>query len=148
MIGMSRRAALWLLGGGVASLGVAYAGVRSFSDEDLVRVVLERYLGRFEMTDDHLRAFVLSFKARHPWNFPTGKLADAATLLERLRLAPAARRLLPQDDARRLERFERWLLADFHLVTDFPWRGTPDDPVHFTGAHAGCVNPFANLEMA
>jgi len=148
MIGMSRRAALWLLGGGAASLGVGYAAVRSFSDEDLARAVLERYLGPFEMTDDHLRAFLLAFKARHPWNFPTEKLADAATLAERLGLAAAARRLLPQDDARRLERFERWLLAEFHLVTDFSWRGSPDDPVRFTGAQVGCVNPFANLETA
>jgi hypothetical protein len=145
MIGISRRAVLGLLAGGVASTGLAYAAIRSFSDEDLVRATLQKYLGDFQMTDDHLRAFVLEFQKRNPWDFPTEKLADASTLLERLRLATAARTLLPEHDAQRLERFERWLLTDFHLLTDYVWRSAPHDPVRFVGSQY-CVNPFANFE--
>ena len=42
MIEISRRSALAIMAGGVVSTGVAYAAVSSFSDEDLVRVTLEK----------------------------------------------------------------------------------------------------------
>lgn len=147
MTRISRRAMLVLMASGVASTGFGYAAVRSFSDLDLARATLEKYLGALSITDDHLRAFVLDFQKRNPWDFPRGKLADASTLLERLRLGAVARALLPENAAQRLEQFERWLLADFHLVTDFAWRSAPSDPVQYTGSQH-CVNPFANFESA
>ncbi|UWU17031.1 hypothetical protein N2599_29980 (plasmid) [Rhizobium sullae] len=147
MIRFSRRMVLALMASGVASTGFGYAAMRSFSDVDLARATLEKYLGELNITDDHLRAFVLDFQKRNPWDFPTGKLADASTLLERLRLGAVARPLLPENAAQRLEQFERWLLADFHLLTDFAWRSAPDDPVQYTGSQH-CVNPFANFESA
>lgn len=142
---VSRRTVLALAAGGLASTGLAYAAMRSFSELDMVRATLERYLGSLNITDDHLRAFMLEFRKRNPWDFPTEKLADASTLFERLRLADLARPLLPGDPARRLERFERLLLADFHLLTDYAWRNGPDDPITYSGSQH-CVNPFANFE--
>ncbi|TIQ01595.1 MAG: hypothetical protein E5X57_34300, partial [Mesorhizobium sp.] len=59
MIKVSRRAALAIMAGGVASTGLAYATVSSLSDEDLVRVTLERYFGRLNMRIEHLQQFVL-----------------------------------------------------------------------------------------
>jgi hypothetical protein len=147
MIRISRRTVLVLVACGVASTGFGYTAMRSFSDVDLARATLEKYLGELNITDDHLRAFVLAFQKRNPWDFPTGKLADASTFLERLRLGAVARQLLPENAAQRLERFERWLLADFHLLTDFALRSAPGDPVQYTGSQY-CVNPFANVEQA
>lgn len=144
---VSRRTVLALAAGGLASTGLAYAAVRSFSDLDTARATLERYLGNLNITDDHLRAFVLEFQRRNPWDFPTEKLADATTLFERLHIGDVARPLLPDDPAQRLERFERLLLADFHLLTDYAWRRGPDDPITYAGSQH-CVNPFANFESA
>jgi hypothetical protein len=146
MMKVSRRTLLWLLGSGLASLGAGYAALRSFSDEDLVRLVLERYLGRLNMAEQDLQAFAMEFRQRGAWRVPNAKLADAATLLETLGLAPEARRWLPDDKSLQLESFERWLLADFYLATDFAWRSAGDDPVHFTGAEF-CMNPFARFEF-
>jgi hypothetical protein len=145
MKGISRRTVLALAAGGLASTGLAYAAVRSFSDVDVVRATLERYLGDMNMSDDHLRAFMVEFRKRNPWDFPTEKLADATTLFERLKVGDVVRPLLPGDAAQRLERFERLLLADFHLLTDYAWRSGPGDPVTYSGSQH-CVNPFANFE--
>ena len=54
MIEISRRSALAVMAGGVVSTGVAYATVSSFSDEDLVRVTLEKYLGKLNIRIEHL----------------------------------------------------------------------------------------------
>lgn len=144
MIEVTRRSALAILAGGVASTGVAYAAVSSFSDEDLVRVTLEKYLGRLNMRVEHLQQFVLEFRNRNPWIFPSEKLGDAVTLLERTKLG-RARGLLPQRKQHDLTHFDRWAVAEFHMLTDYAWRSSPDDPIRFTGWHP-CTNPFATLD--
>jgi hypothetical protein len=145
MIEVTRRSALAILAGGVASTGVAYAAVSSFSDEDLVRVTLEKYLGRLNMRIEHLQQFALEFRNRNPWVFPSEKLSDAVTLVEELKLGGAARRLLPQQKREDLLQFDRWVIAEFHMLTDYAWRSSPDDPIRFTGWHS-CTNPFATLD--
>jgi len=144
MIEISRRSALAIMAGGVVSTGVAYAAVSSFSDEDLVRVTLEKYLGRLNIRIEHLQQFVLEFRNRNPWIFPSEKLSDAVTLVEELKLG-AARRLLPQQKREYLGHFDRWVVAEFHMLTDYAWRSSPNDPIRFTGWQS-CTNPFANLE--
>lgn len=143
---ISRRSALAVMAGGVVSTGVAYAAVSSFSDEDLVRVTLEKYLGRLNIRIEHLQQFVLEFRNRNPWIFPSQKLSDAVTLVEELKLG-AARRLLPQQKRDDLVHFDRWVIAEFHMLTDYAWRSSPNDPIRFTGWQS-CTNPFANLEPA
>ena len=144
MIEVSRRSALAIVAGGVVSTGVAFAAVSSFSDEDLVRVTLEKYLGRLNIRIEHLQQFVLEFRNRNPWIFPSDKLSDAVTLVEELKLG-AVRRLLPQDKREDLIQFDRWVIAEFHMLTDYAWRSSPNDPIRFTGWQS-CTNPFANLE--
>jgi hypothetical protein len=144
MTKVSRRAALAIMAGGVASTGIAYATVSSLSDEDLVRVTLERYFGRLNMRIEHLQQFVLEFQKRNPWIFPNTKLGDAVTLLEELKLG-AARRFLPEQKKEDLRHFDRWVIAEFHMLTDYARRSSPADPVRFTGWQP-CTNPFANLE--
>lgn len=144
MIEVTRRSALAILAGGVASTGVAYAAVASFSDEDLVRVTLEKYLGPLNMRIEHLQQFVLEFRNRNPWIFPSEKLGDAITLLETTRLGQA-RGLLPKQKRRDLRHFDRWTVAEFHMLTDYAWRSSPDDPIRFTGWQS-CTNPFATLD--
>jgi len=144
MINISRRAALALMAGGVASTGIAYAAVSSFSDEDLVRVSLERYLGTLNMRIEHLQQFVLEFRNRNPWVFPNEKLGNAVTLLETVKLGDT-RRLLPREKRRDIRHFDRRVIAEFHMLTDYAWRSSPNDPIRFTGWQP-CTNPFANLE--
>jgi hypothetical protein len=144
MIDISRRSALAIMAGGVVSTGVAYAAVSSFSDEDLVRVTLEKYLGKLNIRIEHLQQFVLEFRNRNPWNFPSEKLSDAVTLVEELKLG-VARRLLPRQKREDLVHFDRWVIAEFHMLTDYAWRSSPNDPIRFTGWQS-CTNPFANLE--
>jgi hypothetical protein len=145
MMKITRRAALAFVAGGVASTGIAYAAVSSLSDEDLVRVTLEKYLGKLNMRIEHLQQFVLEFRNRNPWTFPNEKLSDAVTLLEELKLG-AARRLLPKEKREDLVNFDRWVIAEFHMLTDYAWRSSPSDPIRFTGWQP-CTNPFANFEM-
>ena len=57
---ISRRTNSLLAGAGFISIGIGYAAVRSFSDEDLVRATLEKHLGDLNITADHLR--------RSSWN--------------------------------------------------------------------------------
>ena len=54
---ITRRTALAILAGGIASTGIAAAAVSSFSNEDLVRVTLERYFGPLNMRIEHLQQF-------------------------------------------------------------------------------------------
>jgi hypothetical protein len=117
------------LGGAVAFSGASYAAVRSYDDLDLVRAALDRYLEAFEISDHHLRAFMLAHRQRYPWNFPSG-------------LGSAARALLPDDDRQQVERFERWLLADFHLLTTYPQRAETANTVYYLQSQL-CTNPFA-----
>ncbi|TPK36031.1 hypothetical protein [Mesorhizobium sp. B2-5-3] len=145
MIEISRRSALAVMAGGVVSTGIAYAAVSSFSDEDLVRVTLEKYFGKLNMRIEHLQQFVLAFRDRNPWIFPSKKLSDAVTLLEETRLGKA-RALLPEQKRQDLLHFDRWLIAEFHMLTDYAWRSSPGDPIRFTGWQP-CTNPFANLEQ-
>ena len=144
MMKITRRAALAVMAGGVASTGIAYAAVSSLSDEDLVRVTLEKYFGKLNMRIEHLQQFVLEFSNRNPWIFPSTKVADAVTLLETVKLGEA-RRLLPREKRRYLRHFDRVVLAEFHMLTDYAWRSSPNDPIRFTGWQS-CTNPFANLE--
>ncbi|WP_407067751.1 hypothetical protein [Mesorhizobium sp. CU2] len=141
---INRRTALAILAGGVASTGIAAAAVSSFSDEDLIRVTLERYFGSLNMRIEHLQQFALEFRNRNPWVFPSDRLADAVTLAETVKLGEA-RELLPRQKRRDLRHFDRWVIAEFHMLTDYAWRSSPNDPIRFTGWHP-CTNPFANLE--
>jgi len=144
MIELTRRSVLAIMAGGVASTGVAFAAVSSFSEEDLIRVTLEKYLGRLNMRIEHLQQFVLEFRNRNPWIFPSQKLGDAITLLEKAKLGQA-RGLLPRQKQRALRHFDRWIVAEFHMLTDYAWRSSPDDPIRFTGWQS-CTNPFAKLD--
>lgn len=144
MIEVTRRSALAIMAGGLASTGIAYAAVSSFSDEDLIRVTLEKYLGRLNIRKEHLEQFALEFRNRNPWIFPSEKLSDAITLLETAKLGHA-RELLPRQKRRDLRHFDRWVVAEFHMLTDYAWRSSPNDPIRFT-AWQSCTNPFATLD--
>ncbi|MBN9222035.1 MAG: hypothetical protein J0I79_29185 [Mesorhizobium sp.] len=144
MIKVTRRSVLAIMAGGVASTGIAYAAVSSFSDEDLIRVTLEKYLGRLSIRKEHLEQFVLEFRNRNPWIFPSKKLSNGITLLETAKLGHA-RELLPRRKRRDLRHFDRWVVTEFHMLTDYAWRSSPNDPIRFTGWHS-CTNPFATLD--
>ncbi|MFC0199397.1 hypothetical protein [Paracoccus rhizosphaerae] len=141
---LSRRVLLAMLAGGTlaAAGGVAFVG--TLSDEDLAHAILERYLGPIRMASEDRAAFLAAVRDQRPWLFPAEKLAAFYGVAERLDLTEMARRNLPGERGRILENFERHLLGDFLLLTDFAFRTTAEDQVHFLGRTA-CLNPFASF---
>jgi hypothetical protein len=141
---LSRRSTFAFLGGGALALGGGVTFVATMSDEELVHAVLERHLGRLEMTKEDIAAFLSDFRERRPWLFPSGKLATVYGVAERLDIADITREKLPGGRGDDLERFERHLLGEFHAKTDVAFRSSIEDPIQYLGSGA-CLNPFATF---
>lgn len=141
---LSRRSTFAFLGGGVLALGGSVVFIATMSDEELVHTVLERHLGPLEIADEDLAAFLLDFREKRPFLFPSGKLATVYGVAETFDIANITRENLPGGRGDDLERFERHLLGEFHAKTDFSLRSSEEEPVHFLGPTA-CLNPFAVL---
>ena len=141
---LSRRVLLAILGGGTLAAVGGVAFVAALSDEDLAHAILERHLGPIRMAQEDRAEFLAAVRDQRPWLFPPEKLAAFYGVAERLDLSEMARRNLPGERRRILEDFERHLLGDFHLLTDFAFRNTAQDEVHYLGRTA-CLNPFASF---
>lgn len=141
---ISRRTALAMMGGGIAASGAGIALVAPLSDEDLVRAVLERHLGRLEIDGADIAAFLSDFRDMRPWLFPPVKLATVYGLAERFNVEDLTRKALPGGQGEDITRFERHLLAEFFASTDVAFRSSPKDRVTYLGPSA-CLNPFAEF---
>ena len=141
---LSRRTTLALLGSGAVAIGGGVALVATLSDEELVRMVLERHLGRIVIEDDEISAFLSDFRDSQPWMFPPTKLAAFYGTAERLGVPAIARNALPQDRQQDLERFERHLLGRFHMTTDVAFRRSVSEQIRYLG-YGPCQNPFAEF---
>lgn len=144
---LTRRAAIGVIAGGAATATTGYVFVRFPTDKDLVLNVLERYLGPIVISPEDLAAFTDYFWARRANVTPGPPLSYARRAAEGLGLQDTLASTLNVDRAAALERFDRWVLAEFHTVTDIGWRNDPADPVIFIGPQA-CLNPFARFDMA
>ncbi len=139
---LSRRSTFALLGGGALALGSGITFVATMSDEELVHAVLERHLGPLKMANEDMAAFLSDFRESRPWLFPPKKLSALYEVAEKLKISNVMRENLPGSRGEDLERFERHLLGEFHIKTDFSFRSSEDEPVHYLGPTA-CLNPFA-----
>jgi hypothetical protein len=142
--GVTRRGLLISMGGLAAALGV---GAASLTDEGFLRDTLHRLVGRFEMAPDQFAAFAQDFRAAY-YELDTIK-ALPFRASERLGAAPVVERLAPHAVLSKLEAFERRLLTDFTMATDYLSLQADDPtrdatPVSYFGLQ-GCSNPFANL---
>lgn len=130
--------------GGAAIAVASSAGwtVATASTSSHVRMILEKYLGPINIDELHLHAFAAAF-AKQKQHFMLGrKLALAAQAAMTAGLDGPFRSIIGEKDLQELERFERLLLGDFHVMTDYPWRENAGDPIRFVNA-PGCQNPFA-----
>ncbi|WAJ27055.1 hypothetical protein [Antarcticirhabdus aurantiaca] len=146
---ITRRGLLMGLGG-IAAAAVLGGGAASMTDEDFLRSTLHRLVGRFEMTSDQFAAFTQSFRAGYP------ELATVKMLPFRVSEQFGASSLLdsiaPQAILSKVETFERRLLTEFIMSTDYlplyeekPNQGVLS--VSYFGLQ-GCSNPYADLTMA
>lgn len=144
---VTRRGAIGVIAGGALGLVGGVGLVSAQSETDLFRSVLEHYLGPVAISDEDMNAFVVHFQTRRGALIPGARLSDAWAALRRSGLHDAARSVLPDGPATVIDRFERWVLAEFHTVTDVALRSDPADSVTFLGTSA-CLNPFAQFEAA
>ena len=140
---LSRRSTLALIGGGTLAVAGGAAFVATLSDEELVRRVLEHHLGPFEMEEDEMAAFVAGFREQRGWMFPAQKLSILYGTAARFDMSEMTYDL-PGNRGADIERFERQLLGEFHLLTDVGLRASPETPVYYLGPTA-CLNPFATF---
>lgn len=147
MTTLTRRAALGVIAGSAAAIAGGAVLVRLQSEEHLFRTVIEHYLGPVSISDTDMAAFITHFQEKRGHQIPGANLSDAWTAARRLGLHEPAQGLLPDGPAAAIQRFERWVLAEFHMVTDIGWRRGPEDQVTFQSTTA-CLNPFANFEAA
>jgi hypothetical protein len=143
---MLSRRTLLLASAGVGVLALAgWRGGAAMDGNALVRLVLKRHLGPFTMSEEELDRFVTAFAEKYDWLLPGQKLRVASNLSFDVGLHAAFRSVLPAEDEGEFDRFERRLLAEFHTLTDFPWRDEVEAPVRFVGGGA-CLNPFAKFD--
>lgn len=114
------------------------------ADEAVVHAILEKHLGPIAMSEAEAAKFVEGFKSENERVMLGYKLAIATGTALAAGLDDPLRKVLPADDLEELVRFERALLAAFHLMTNFPWRQNASAPVVFIAA-GGCRNPFAQF---
>lgn len=139
---ISRRSTFVLLGGGALTLGSGITFVATLSDEQLVHAILERHLGQVKISNEDISAFLSDFIKRAPWLFPSERLSTLYGVAEQLKISDIVRKNLPGSRGSEIERFERHLLGEFYIKTDFYFRSSDNDPVRYLGLTA-CLNPFA-----
>lgn len=137
---MNRRT---LLIGSAGALGLAAAGSAALVHNDrysFVTGLLQRFVGRFQMTQRHERQFVDAVAQR----YGAQKFAALIGLYE-LR---AASGLGSAYTNAKLDRFERMLVADFMTATDYFGKRHQANPhVSFVGYRLPCRNPFAKFDQ-
>lgn len=143
---MTRRGALQALGVGTVGLATGAYVTTARSDTRLVRRVLEQHLGPLNIAESDLDDFTAAYLELRPQDLPPAKLKAIQVVASDLSLSDEVRRLLPDDKADLLEKFERSLLSQFFTLTDVGWRSDGGDPVYFVGSSA-CLNPFANFDL-
>lgn len=129
----------------VAGIAGATGGFMAVSDRNgVVRTVLHRLLGPFEMPDADFDAFVNDLAGKAP--LPASWEADALTIVEHVPEGVLGRILPAKLNARR-ETMERAVLAEFMLATNLqamPGGAT----LHYQGLFGdrACTNPFARFD--
>jgi hypothetical protein len=127
-----------------AAIGLTFAGggaIASIGDHQLVRATLQRMLGELHISDAELKLFTDAFKAN--WQGLKGYQGQLAKLMEFSGLA-SIQNYGPAMLSDTIERYERRLLTDFLLWTDYLDTGAKGNQTAFLGS-AGCQNPFANF---
>lgn len=127
----------------IAALGGI--GLLRFDKVDTCRATLTRLIGPFAMKDDAFAAFVDDFlKVDKMLIGMRGGLMRAA---EFSGLLPRIAGSLPPASAQQVEQFERALLTQFVLTTNYLQLDDPRaEPIDYVGPIDACGNPFARFD--
>ena len=137
--GFSRRAILI----GTATLsGGAALGLISVSDVHFLKAMLRRLLGNFQMREDDFADFAADFKVAFP-----DYVSVRIRIAELGRTAPILLKLAPARYGVSVELFERRVLTNFMLTTNFlTIKDSTLESVDYYGQQQACNNPFARFE--
>lgn len=129
---------LILAGGGAVAIG-------SSGREELVRSVLARLIGPFDMADADFGHMVAAIDRRT--GFPQSYKLRMVSSLERAGWAPDAMAVAPAGIRDDFETLERSILTEFVTRTTFLHGDEPrEEPVVYLGAQP-CSSPFADFSM-
>lgn len=104
--------------------------------------MLHRLLGKFHMAEDDFADFATDFKAAFP-----DYVSVRMRIAELSRTAPILLKLAPARYGVSVELFERRVLTNFMLTTNFlTIKDSNLEAVDYYGQQQACNNPFARFE--
>jgi len=142
---MTRRGVIAGSAGLAAVAALGGIGLARFDKVDTCRATLTRLVGPFAMDRDAFAAFVGDFlKVDMTLIGMRGGLMRAA---EFSGLLPGIGGALPSAAAHQVEAFERALLTQFVLTTNYLQLGDPRaERIEYVGPLEACGNPFARFD--
>lgn len=141
---LTRRQSIAALAGGGVAMGALGIGLYASDEPGLVRSILGRAVGPFDMQEGDFSAFVADLDSEWGWTADAGfalfRLASAADPDVLLSYSPSAFRGL-------FEKYERKVVTNFLTRTDYLQIDPRTRKVSFIG-DAGCRSPYARFELA
>jgi hypothetical protein len=144
---LTRRAVLVAAASLAGITAIGAVGLFSFSEGRFVRATLHRLLGDFQMSESDIVEFTADFKAQKRFTaFFGGVTAYLLRIGELSGITPITMKVAPTRIVTILERFERSLLTNFLLTTNYLHVEEPTiDPISYFGQQQACNNPFARF---
>lgn len=129
---------------GIAGTGVfGVAVLQTAQHADLVRALLHRLLGPFEISEVEFQRFAETvLKARIP---PSNWKIGIFTFAEQTGLITPMLAWLPTPLFDGYAQWRRHVMTDFTMATDFFDRQRPAGKLSFTGPVEACSSPFAEF---
>ena len=140
----SRRKFMKLSLGAIGLGGLAHYSSITFNFESFIRSTLTSLLGNFNIAEKQMRKFCHDFVKK--W-YKNKKFYAIIILKQVSALQPIAEKLFRVQAHWVIEKFERRLLTEFVLSTNYLKVGNPaTDSIEYHGMNIPCNNPFAKLD--
>lgn len=138
----SRRLFMKLGLGAIGLGGFTYYGIKIFNFEYFIKSTLRKMLGNYNIPDTQMTKFCHDFV-----NIFGEKKMNRIIMRKQISiLEPIAERLFGVKAYWAVEMFERKLLTEFILSTNYLKVGNPaEDLIEYHGLNIPCNNPFAKL---
>jgi len=138
----SRRKFMKLALGAIGLGGLAGYGITTFNLENFIRSTLTSLLGDYNIAETQMRKFCRDFVK----SYGDKKLYVIIMRKQISVLEPVAEKLFRVQAYWAVEMFERKLLTEFILSTNYLKVGNPaTDFIEYQGMNISCNNPFAKL---
>ena len=139
----SRRKFMKLALGAIGLGGLASYGITIFNLENFIRSTLTSLLGDYNIAETQMRKFCHDFIK----SYGDKKLYVIIMRKQISVLEPVAERLFRVQAHWAVDMFERKLLTEFLLSTNYLKVGNPaTDSIEYHGMNIPCNNPFAKLD--